>query len=348
MLYYLLKLLFPVILYIVEKNMLPDFILRLGARTLIRAQLKGLNAVGVEKRMKQRQEFIDSVKVGPIAVMTKDANKQHYEVPAELFYLTLGPYLKYSSCIWPKGVKTLKQAEEAMLKQTCERANIQDGDKVLDIGCGWGSLTTYIATHFPNCDVTCVSNSNSQREFITEKCKTLGLNNVHPITCDINEFTTDERFDRAVSVEMFEHMKNYKKLMANIASWLNPKGTLFVHIFTHKEHVYHFTDGWMAENFFTGGTMPSDDLLIYFQEDLNIVKHWRVNGQHYEKTLNTWLKKMDSNKRAIWPILTNTYGKGNETKWWVNWRLFYIGCAETFGFDNGQEWLVSHYLFEKK
>jgi len=253
------------------------------------------------------------------------------------------------------GCKDLNVAEEATLKMYCERAGIRDGMTVLDLGCGWGSLTLYLLEKYPNLNVVSVSHSSTQREFILSRRERLGVNsNRHNIiTSDVNVLELpDNHFDRIVSVEMFEHMKNYQKLFASVSRWLKPDGKLFVHIFTHRTSPYHFEArserDWMAKYFFTGGTMPSDDLFLYFQDDLAIEHHWRMSGQHYEKTANAWLDLMDSKEREIRKIFKNTYGAKDAQMWYVRWRLFYLACAEMFGFDNGNEWMISHYLFQKR
>jgi cyclopropane-fatty-acyl-phospholipid synthase len=296
--------------------------------------------------------LIEKLKRSPIAIRTDDANRQHYEVPPEFFQLVLGKWLKYSCCYWPEGVETIDEAEEAMLHLTCERAGLENGMEVLDLGCGWGSLSLWIAERYPNCRILAVSNSQPQIAYIAGRCRERGLRNVVGLVADANDLQINRRFDRVMSIEMFEHMKNYEQLMAKVAGSLKPTGQLFVHIFSHREFAFEFEASdpadWMAQTFFSGGTMPSDDLLLHFQRDLCLVDHWRIGGTHYAKTLRAWLEKLDRHQPEVREVLAGTYGRDQETRWWVNWRLFFMACEETWRLRKGREYLVSHYLFERR
>jgi len=343
-------------LFIVYSGVLPDSLIRLAIRIRCQNHLKLLSCASTENDHASKMSIVKELKEMPLAINTKEANKQHYEVPAAFYDLSLGPRKKYSSGYWPSKSTTFEESEVAMLELYCERAGMKDGMNVVDLGCGWGSLTLYLAEKYPNAKVTGISNSHSQRDYILKTAKDRGFNvgNIEIITCDISndEGKLDgvKYNDLVFSIEMFEHMKNYSVLLEKIYGFLKPSGKLFVHIFTHKQYAYHFADGWMAENFFTGGTMPSDDLLLYFSEHLSCLNHWRVNGSNYEKTSNGWLNYLDKNWKngKIKPVLSKAYGEGKEKEWYINWRLFFLACAELFGYNGGNEWIVSHYLFQKR
>lgn len=337
---------------LLEKDQVPDFIIRQGIRKLLRQRLKDENKGNPEAQQAHLMKLVEELKQSPIAVNTKDANEQHYEVPTEFYKYCLGKHLKYSSGYWRDGVTDIDVSEKDMLELTCQRAELKDGQDVLELGCGWGSLSLFMAAKFPSSNITVVSNSRTQKIHIDEQAVQRGIKNLTVITADANVFTIDKKFDRIVSVEMFEHMRNYRSLLEKVSSFLKPEGKLFVHIFTHKEYAYKFEvideSDWMSKYFFTGGIMPSDDLLLYFNEHLSIEQHWHVSGIHYSKTSEAWLQNMDRNKASIIPLFEKTYGKEQAVKWWVYWRIFYMACAELWGFNNGEEWIVSHYLFTKK
>jgi len=335
-----------------ERGWLPDFLVRHGMRRLLASRLREELREGCEGRSQRHRALLAELRAGPIALHVRDANSQHYEVPSAYFEQVLGPRLKYSSCLWQDNATELATAEEAMLAVTCQRAQLADGMEVLELGCGWGSLTLWMAEHFPRCRILAVSNSSSQRDYILSRSAARCLTNVEVQTCDMNDFNTARHFDRVVSVEMFEHMRNYEALFARIAEWLKPKAKLFAHVFYHERCAYTFeTDGrndWMARHFFTGGTMPSADLFLDFQRDLLIEDRWLINGRHYQKTLEAWLVRHDAARAQILPLFEATYGRDGAARMFQRWRMFYMACSELFGYRNGEEWGVAHYLFQKR
>lgn len=344
------------LLPLVYSNLIPDSLIRLGIRLRLRDQIILLEGTDCEHDMMNKSQIISQLKSMPTAIETEAANEQHYEVPAAFYDLSLGPRKKYSSGLWLTKHTTFPESEVAMLDLYFERAGVMDGMSIVDLGCGWGSVTLYLLEKYPNVRVTSISNSYSQREYIMNTATEKGFNtdNLTIVTCNVSddqgalEVVKDN--DLVITIEMFEHMKNYSSILEKVQGFLKPDGKLFIHIFTHKTFTYHFTDGWMAENFFTGGTMPSDDLMLYFGENFHILNHWRVNGSNYEKTSNGWLEYLDTNWKngKLKPVLKEAYGAGKENEWYVNWRLFFLACAELWGFDGGNEWIVSHYLFQKR
>jgi cyclopropane-fatty-acyl-phospholipid synthase len=332
-----------------ERGYVPDFFTRIGIRRLCAERLRDERAGDLEGSYARFRACLEDLRRSPVAIHTDAANEQHYEVPPPFFQLCLGKRLKYSSAYYPTGTETLDQAEEAMLTLYNQRAELADGMDILELGCGWGSFTLWMAENFPKARITGVSNSRPQREYIEAQCRARGLDNVTIITQDVNKLALDGRYDRVVSIEMFEHMRNYDTLLARIASWLKPGGKLFVHIFCHRELMYPFEvkgeSDWMSKYFFTGGLMPAADTLLYFQRDLTLEEQWRVNGTHYERTSNHWLENQDRNAAQVLKVLTEAYGEAEAKLWHQRWRMFWMACAELFGYAGGNEWLVGHYRF---
>lgn len=335
-----------------EQGIVPDVMIRAGIRRLLRQRLDEINANDVAAAAESTQAFLEQIRQGPVALVPEVANEQHYEMPAEFFGQVLGAHRKYSACYWPAGVTSLDAAEAAALSATCEHARLSDGLSILELGCGWGSLTLWMAAHYPRSRITAVSNSHSQRAHILGKAAKRGLNNIEVITEDMNGFDAGAQFDRVVSVEMFEHMRNWPELFRRIHGWLKPHGQFFLHVFVHRTTPYAFVErdasDWMSRHFFSGGMMPSDDLALFCQRHLQIATRWRWDGTHYARTANTWLANMDARRRSILPILERTYGAANAEQWWMRWRIFFMACAELFAYEAGQQWWVSHYLFERR
>ena len=334
---------------IVDSGLVPEPILRAAIRSVCALRLRQERRT-VEDEQARHQELVRQLRNSEIAIETQAANDQHYEVPAAFFQTVLGPHLKYSSCYWPEGVNTLGAAEAAMLELTAERAQLANGQEILDLGCGWGSFSLWAAARFPNSRITAVSNSSGQRAFIEATARERGLANLTVRTADVRTLLLPARaFDRVVSVEMFEHMRNYEQLLRRIADWLTPSGSLFVHVFAHRRHAYPFEDAgtsdWMAREFFTGGIMPSASLLHHFQDDLQLANEWHLAGTHYARTAEAWYENLMSRRREALAALASTYGEAEARKRFQRWRVFFLACAELFGYAHGREWIVAHYRF---
>ncbi len=336
---------------------LPDPLLRTAVRLILKRKTKLQEIENIEERQAYITTFAENLKKEKIAVHTDHANEQHYELPPQFFQAVLGKMLKYSCGYWPdppeinRASEQLDRSEEDMLALTCRRAEVAEGHQVLDLGCGWGSAALYMAREYPGAEITAVSNATPQIDYINSEAERLGYSNLSAMKADINELELQQKFDRVVTVEMFEHMRNYQALLNKVAGFIKPGGKLFIHIFSH--HAYPFlyenrTGGdWMARHFFTGGTMPSKDLLHYFLDHFSLEKQWAIPGTHYRYTLEAWLQKMDRQREQIYPLFVETYGEDEAEKWWNYWRLFFLSCAEFFGFREGNEWFISHYLLSK-
>jgi cyclopropane-fatty-acyl-phospholipid synthase len=331
-----------------EKGKMPDAAIRAGIRKLLRDRLKREADGSRTEQLQSLYRFIEMMESSPIAIATETANEQHYEVPSDLFQTFMGPHLKYSAGYWPTPETTLAESEDAMLELTCKRAGIEDRMDILELGCGWGSLSLWMAEHYPNARITAVSNSRTQKKFIDAR----GFQNLEVITADMNDFNIARRFDRVVSVEMFEHMRNWSELLRRINGWLKMEGRLFIHIFVHRDLAYLFNDAgevnWMAEHFFKEGMMPSEMLPHLLNKDMIVEHHWRVNGTNYAKTLRAWLDRIDLNEKDATAILERHCGHEEARLQFGRWRIFFMACEELFGFKGGEEWYVAHYLMKKR
>lgn len=343
---------------ILAKGWVPDLLLRLAVKFRLSSKLRRQRVEDVEERSNRLKLFIEDLKDQPIAIKTERANQQHYELPSEFFEKILGDNLKYSSGYWAEEVsehnleESLTKTERDMLALTIERADLQDGQDILELGAGWGSLTLFMAEKMPQSRITAISNSKSQIKYIQEEAVNRSLKNIEVISADINNYQPEsEKYDRVISVEMFEHMRNYQRLFTKINSALKPAGKLFIHIFNHHTYPFLYEDksesDWMTRHFFAGGTMPSQSLFNYFADGFDLENHWAISGEHYQKTLEAWLKMMDKNKAEIQEIFIDTYGRKNYKQWWNYWRTFFIASAEFFGYSGGNEWFISHYLYKK-
>lgn len=334
-----------------DRGALPDFVIRAAVRKLSERTSRNARCGDPLERDKRIAAWIAEMDASPVALAPVESNEQHYEVPSAFFEQVLGPRRKYSSAYWTNDTTTLEQAEDNALRQSCVHAELADGQKILELGCGWGSLTLFMAALYPNAQITAVSYSRTQRETILNLAHERGLTNIDVITCDMRDFQPPKpgSYDRVVSIEMFEHMRNYRELMRRIASWLKPGGKLFVHLFCHKDTAYPYLDSgapedWMTRHFFAGGMMPSDDLITHFQQELTFEEQWRWNGIHYAKTLEAWLALMDKHRDEAWPVLADAYGDDVDV-WWGRWRIFFMSCSEFFALKGGTEWYVNHYRF---
>ena len=331
-------------IWLAERGWIPDFLLRIAVKFISKARIKKSSSFS------EKLDVISSLRDGPIAELTPFANKQHYEVPPAFFEKVLGSKLKYSCSLFSDNQKSLNDAETEMLKTYIERANIRSKQEILDLGCGWGSFSLYAAQKFSNCNFTAVSNSDEQINFIKSEIQELGLTNLLALKQDINQLNLNKKFDRIVSIEMFEHMRNYKNLLQRLSNLMTDDGLLFVHIFCHRQSAYFYEIknqwDWMTKYFFTGGIMPSKDIFEFFDEDLTVAESWEINGKHYSKTSKSWLKNIDKNSKIVKQILNQHYDEKNI--WFNRWRIFFLACEEFFKINDGKEWFVSHYLLEKK
>ncbi|TVS17057.1 MAG: class I SAM-dependent methyltransferase [Gammaproteobacteria bacterium] len=319
-------------------------------RRLIRQRLRDEAGGRPDLRARRQAAFFDSLREGPIALATDTANAQHYEVPAVFFETVLGRRLKYSCAYYDAPDVSLDTAEARMLALTCERAGVEDGMQLMDLGCGWGSLALWLAEHYPSSRITALSNSHGQREHIEGRARAAGYDHLEVVTANVAEYDSDARFDRVLSVEMFEHMHNYDALLRRVAGWLHSDGRLFTHVFCHRDVGYHYQqgDGWMEQHFFTGGIMPREDQFAQFPDVVTLEQRWWLEGTHYQRTCNDWLAKLDAQRTRVADQLVGTYGPESVSIWLQRWRMFFMACAELFGLDDGSQYGVVHSLMSPR
>jgi len=331
---------------LIERGLVPRPLVRRGIRTLLSQRLEEQEQVYGPDPQQALRRFVEHMREAPVALVPELANEQHYEVPPRFFELALGQRRKYSSCYYPSATTTLDEAEEAMLDLTCERAELVDGQEVLELGCGWGSLTLWMAEHYPNSRITAISNSKPQRLSILRRAEAKGPTNLTVLTEDMNTFEAPGTYDRVVSVEMFEHMRNWESLLGRVRRWLRDDGRVFLHVFAHRSYAYPFEvkdeSDWMSRYFFSGGMMPSHDLIDHLEVPFEVDARWAVNGSHYARTSEHWLQNMDDRKSEVMAVLRETYGVEEAPRWFERWRVFFLACAELFAWDGGNEWIVSH------
>ncbi len=337
---------------LVERGLVPEALLRYGIRSLLRQRLREQRAIFGQDHERALRDWVESMRRGPVALVPEKANEQHYEVPPAFFRLVLGQRLKYSSGYYANASSTLDEAEEAMLALSAERAGLANGQDVLELGCGWGSLTLWMAEHYPSSRIVAVSNSAPQRAHIQAEARRRGLDNVAVVTRDMNDFTIGERFDRVVSVEMFEHMRNWEELLRRVAGWLRPDGRFFLHVFAHQRYAYAFEardeSDWMSRTFFSGGMMPCHDLLERLELPFESEARWVVPGTHYARTSEAWLQNLEQRREEVLALFRQTYGTRQAELWYQRWRVFFLSCAELFGYRGGSEWIVSHHLLRPR
>jgi cyclopropane-fatty-acyl-phospholipid synthase len=323
-----------------ERMPLPDLVIRAAVQRLCSRTATRLALGDAESDA----AFADAMAARSTAEHGEATNTD--QVPTAFFAQVLGPSRKYSSCFYKEPKSTLQEAEEEALRQTAEHAGLADRQSILELGCGWGSLSLWMARRFPKSQVTAVSSSNNQREYIEAEAAARGLTNLRVVTADMNVFEPEREFDRIVSVEMFEHMTNWRPLLTRVKSWLAPGGRFFMHIFTHRAGAYLFDrtdrEDWMAQHFFTGEVMPSHHLIRQYADLFEVEKEWRWSGVHYQRTALDWLGNFDAHRNAIEAVLCDVYGQ-DTTLWMRRWRRFFLATAGLFGYAGGSEWGVSHY-----